>query len=121
MKGTETIFFDDEGTMYAANADGNLVSFTSFQRDIEGRTTSKVSVVKDLGTGRPLAGKFLGDTLYVADAALGLTRVQNVSDPLSKVEIVATSVLLDGEESRITFADDIAVAPKSGMVYFTDG
>lgn len=121
MKGTETIFFDDNGTMYATNENGKLISITDIHTDSEGTTSAKATVVKNLGTGRPLAGKFLGDTLYVADAALGLTRVKNVSDPSSKVEIVASSVIVDGKESRITFADDVAVAPNTGMVYFTDG
>jgi hypothetical protein len=125
MKGTETMFFDDHGTMYSTTGNGNLISFTDIQIDGgNGKTTAKTSLVKDLGTGRPLAGKFLGNTVYVADAVLGLTRVQNVYDPRSKVEIVASTVVdhhNGGKETRIHFADDVAVAPKSGMVYFTDG
>jgi len=121
MRGTEAIFFDDHGTMFSTTENGKLISITDIETDQEGKTTAKVTVVKDLGMGRPLSGKFLGDTLYVADAALGLTRVQNISDPRSKVEIVASFVEVDGEETRINFADDIAVAPSTGMVYFTDG
>lgn len=121
MKGTETLFFDDHGTMYATTERGNLISFADIQTDSNEKTTVKISLVKNLGPGRPLAGKFLGNTLYVADAVLGLTRVQNVFDSSSKVEIVASTVVDDGKETRIHFADDLAVAPNSGMVYFTDG
>lgn len=121
MKGPETIFFDDHGAMYATTEEGNLIRLTDMETDESGKMTVKATIVKDLGNGRPLAGKFLGDTLYVADPVLGLTRVQNVADPKSKVEIVATTVMDDGKESRIRYADDVAVAPQSGMVYFTDG
>lgn len=122
MKGPETIFFDDYGTMYSATEEGNLISFTDIQtNERDGKTTAKVTLVKDLGPGRPLGAKFLGDTLYVADAALGLTRVTNVLDPKSKVEIVATGVMDGGNWTRIMYADDVAVSPKTGMVYFTDG
>jgi hypothetical protein len=122
MNGTETVFFDDHGTMYATTENGNLISFSDIQTpDDDGKSTTKTSLVKDLGTGRPLAGKFMGSTVYVADSVLGLTRVQNVYDPKSKVEIVASTVMDNGKETRIFFADDLAVAPNSGMVYFTDG
>lgn len=82
-----------------------------------------VSFVKDLGVGRPLGGKFdQKGTLYIADAILGLTRIQNPStDPHSKVELVASSVkLANGEFSPILYADDVCIGPKTGRVYFTD-
>lgn len=117
MKGPETLFFHDNGTMYATTENGNLVSFSDLQQDENGQSTFQVNLVRDLGKGRPLAAKFLGDTLYIADAFHGLTRIQNISDPACKLEIVAGTA--DG--SPIHLADDIAVAPNSGMVYFTDG
>ena len=121
MRGPETLFFHDDGTMYATTENGNLVSFSDIQTESDGRQTVRVQKVKDLGRGRPMAGKFLGDTLYIADAFQGLTHIQNVSDPHSNVEIVASSVLDDRVETPINLADDVAVAPQSGMVYFTDG
>ncbi len=121
MKGTETIFFDDNGIMYATTEQGNLISLTDMETDDGGKITTKATIIQDLGNGRPLAGKFLGDTLYVADAMLGLTRVRNVFDSRSKVEIVVSTVIDEGKETRIHFADDVAVAPGSGMIYFTDG
>eukprot|EP00934_Nitzschia_sp_Nitz4_P004608 Nitzschia sp. Nitz4//scaffold9_size221794//91527//93025//NITZ4_001345-RA/size221794-snap-gene-0.99-mRNA-1//1//CDS//3329560998//4598//frame0 len=120
LKGPETVFFDNQGTMYTATENGNLISLTDFEATNEGDLTAKTTWVKDLGTGRPLGGKFLGDSLYVADSVLGLTRVSNVSDPFSKVEIVATTVVDNGKLTRIHFADDVAVSTRSGMVYFTD-
>ena len=120
MVGTETIFFDDNGMMYATTEDANLIHFSEILTDTDGKTTAKVTVVKNLGVGRPLAAKFLGSTLYIADAVLGLTRVQDIHDPMSKVELVASRIVENGSETRINYADDIAVAPESGMVYLTD-
>jgi len=122
MKGTETIFFDDHGTMYATTEQGKLITLTDMATDEStGKTTVKATYIKDLGAGRPLSGKFWGDTLYIADSVLGLTRIQNVSNPHSKVEIVASTVMDQGKETRIRLADDVAIGPQSGKVYFTDG
>ena len=122
MKGTETIFFDDHGIMYATTEHGKLITLTDLVTDAStGKTTVKATWIKDLGPGRPLAGKFSGNTLYIADSVLGLCRVQNVSHPQSKLEIVASTVMDQGKETRIHFADDVAVGPQSGKVYFTDG
>lgn len=121
VKGTETIFFDDHGTMYATTEQGKLITLTDMVTDEStGMTTVTATSIKDLGIGRPLAGKFWGDTLYIADSVLGLTRVQNVSNPRSKVEIVASTVMDQGKETRIHFADDVAIGPQSGKIYFTD-
>jgi Strictosidine synthase len=75
--------------------------------------------------------------MYIADAVLGLTRVSDVLDPYSKVEIVASHVIDDKitiykydngtvEEvveqiaTPILYADDVTIGPRSGKVYFTD-
>ena len=67
--------------------------------------------------------------LYIADAVLGLTRItlhknkDNKTLKTSKVEIVTTTAY-DPETStmtKINFADDVVVGPKTGTVYFTDG
>lgn len=72
-------------------------------------------------------------TLYIADAVLGLTRItlhknknknkNTVITKTSKVEIVTTTAY-DPETltmTKINYADDVVVGPKTGMVYFTDG
>ena len=68
-------------------------------------------------------------TLYIADAVLGLTRItlhknkNTVKTKTSKVEIVTTTAY-DPETltmTKINYADDVVVGPKTGMVYFTDG
>ncbi len=123
LKGIETVFFDSKGTMYSTNEDANLIALTDFQTDLNGKTTAKTTKIAGLGVGRPLGARFTGDdnTLYITDAVLGLTRIQKPQDPKSKVEIVATTVMDQGKETRILFADDVAIGPKTGMVYFTDG
>jgi hypothetical protein len=121
LKGPETVFFDKNGVMYFGNENGNLVAMTDFETASDGTSTGKTTLVADLGPGRPLSGKFSGDTLYIADAVLGLTRIRNISDPTTKVEIVASTVIDDGLSSRLLFVDDVAIGPKTGAVYFTDG
>lgn len=118
--------------------------------------------VRDLGPGRPLGGKIvpLGapnpfavnpknqgrnhnknqppplpvETLYIADTLLGLTRIRNIHDPASKLEIVVRSVEVSHTDhnkttnqttsttisSPIVYADDVAIGPRTGRVYFTD-
>lgn len=85
--------------------------------------------------------------IYVADTLLGLIRVSNFDhharkleaeaeaasddnedhgDPkgnslvIPKVEIIASSVFLDGEVSPIRYANDVDIGPITGHVYFTD-
>jgi hypothetical protein len=120
LKGPETVFFDDNGVMYTTTDDANLITLTDFQTEADGKITAKTTLLADV-VGRPLGAKFTGDTLYMADAALGLTRIRNPHDPKSKLELVATTVKDGGKETRIQFADDLAIGPKTGMVYFTDG
>lgn len=74
--------------------------------------------VADLGMGRPLGGCFTNNnTLYIADAHLGLTRL---SSPGAKVELVASRVMDQGQWTQILYANDVVVGPKTGRVYFTD-
>jgi sugar lactone lactonase YvrE len=86
------------------------------------KVTAKVNFVKDLGIGRPLGGKFSpdGQTLYIADAILGLTRLKNPHDPASKVELVSNAVMDDGVMTPILYADDVDIGPISGKVFFSD-
>jgi hypothetical protein len=127
MRGPETVLFDNDGILLALTEEANLVSLTDFEKDDSDTTkiTAKTTLIANLGNGRPLGGKFTSDgTLYIADAVLGLTRIKNPRDPKSKLELVASTVMdMDGagQETRILFADDVAIGPKTGMVYFTDG
>jgi hypothetical protein len=121
LKAPETVFFDSSGVMYTTSDDGNLIQLDQFEESSDGRITAKTTLVADIGVGRPLGAKFTGETLYIADAVLGLTRIRNPQDPKSRLEIVATTVIDGGKETRILFADDLAIGPRTGMVYFTDG
>jgi hypothetical protein len=122
MKGPETVLFDNAGTLHFLSEDANLVSLTDFEIESDTKITAKTTLVANLGNGRPLGGKFAPDgTLYIADAVLGLTRIKNPRDPKSKLELVASTVMDAGEETRIKFADDVAIGPRTGMIYFTDG
>ena len=67
------------------------------------------------------------ETLYIADTLLGLTRIPNLNDPKSKLEIVVRSVEIPDPNnlnltlsSPILYADDVAIGPNTGRVYFTD-
>mmetsp|Transcript_17326 Transcript_17326/g.26485 ORF Transcript_17326/g.26485 Transcript_17326/m.26485 type:complete len:428 (+) Transcript_17326:41-1324(+) len=125
LKGPETVIFDPKGTMYVLTEDSKLVSLTDFQEEELSSsvvTTAKVTLAMDLGNGRPLGGAFASDgTLYFADSILGLARVNLNKKQSRKVEIVASSVQLqDGSMSKILFADDADIGPKTGYVYFSD-
>ena len=107
----------------ALTEDANLVMLSDIQKESEHRytaTTTLVAHVGGTGAGRPLGGKYTPDgTLYIADGALGLTRLKKDS---SSLEIVATKAIdKDGKQTPITFADDVTIGPKTGWVYFTDG
>ena len=118
MKGPETIVFGNDGTMYIMTEEGFLVSITDLQEGDDGITvTAKTTEIADLGMGRPLGGKFSKDnTLYMADAHFGLTRLKNPGDKGAKVELVASRVLDQGEWTQILYANDVAIGPKTGMV-----
>lgn len=140
LKGPETVLIDEDGVVYILSEHSKLVSLTDFERDDSDKSyvwTAKATEVAYLGGGRPLGGKFVTtgsntQTLYAADAILGLIRVQNIprigasgdkgKNQQSVVEIVAHRVQLnDGSWSEIRFADDLDVGPKTGHIYFTDG
>jgi sugar lactone lactonase YvrE len=124
LKGAETIVFGGDGTLYALTEEANLISLTDFETSADDKSivTAKSTLVKDLGMGRPLGGKFTpdGETLYMADSLLGLTRIRNPQDPASKVELVVSKVMDAGKMTPISYAIDVAVGPVSGKVYFTD-
>ncbi|KAL3926499.1 MAG: hypothetical protein SGBAC_013454, partial [Bacillariaceae sp.] len=115
--------------MFTINENANLVQLTDEMQAVaaeEGDAvhimTAKASIVADLGPGRPLGATFTpdGSTLYICDSSLGLTRLANPFNPKSKVELIASSVLDNGESTPIRLADDVVVGPKTGKVYFTD-
>jgi Strictosidine synthase len=124
IHGPETIVFGNDGTMYALSEDAFLIQIDQFnERDDGIHINSTTTIIADLGPGRPLGGKFTpkGNTLYICDAILGLTRIRDVKDRKSKLEIVTRSVpLLNGTRSPILYADDVVIGPKTGKVYFTD-
>jgi sugar lactone lactonase YvrE len=124
LKGAETIVFDNDGTMYALTEEAKLVKLADFVEE-EGSPviSAKATEVVHLGVGRPLGAKFAADgSIYIADAHLGLIRVKNPQDAHSKVELIASRVKDEnGTWSQILYANDVAVGPKTGMVYFTDG
>ena len=124
LKGPETILTGKDGTIYLMSEEGKLLKVSNLEESSDGVTvTAKVSLVHSLGMGRPLGGRFTmdGKTLYVADAHLGLTRLRHFQDHKSKVELVTdTAVDADGNVSQILYANDVAIGPKTGKVYFTD-
>jgi Strictosidine synthase len=125
LKGPETVVFGNDGSMYILSEDADLVKVHDFQPVAEDGFTiqATATIVADLGMGRPLGGRFTpkGNTLYIGDSVLGLTRIQNVKDRKSKLEIVAHSVVdRNGLSTPILYADDVTIGPKSGKVYFTD-
>ena len=127
MTGPETIVFGNDGTMYTLTDEGFLVSFSEFEEKDDGITiTATSTVVADLGMGRPLGGRFdAHGTLYLADAHLGLTRLKNpgsaaAGSSSSKVELVASRVFDEGKWTQIMYANDVAIGPTTGLVYFTD-
>jgi Strictosidine synthase len=87
--------------------------------------TAKVTVSANLGIGAPLSGKFTedGKTLYVVDPILGLVRIRNFQDNqhLATIELVANKVMDNGKLTKILYADDVAIGPKTGKIYFSDG
>lgn len=149
LKGHETILFDPKGQMYVLTEQSKLVKIVNIKETTEAErndldsnpsisssssTPSSAMIVTyiaetveiaDLGVGRPLGGAFdsTGSYVYVADAILGLIGVQMPKTKKQKaiVELLASKVQLnDGTWSSIVFADDVAIGPKTGLVYFTD-
>jgi sugar lactone lactonase YvrE len=124
IKGTETIVIHPKtGTLFAMTEDAQLVKISNVQTAADGQTASAdVQVLHDLGMGRPLGGAFAGDTLWIADAHLGLTRLRKPLDAQSKVELVANSVWdpSTDQPSILGYVNDVTVGPQSGKIYFTD-
>lgn len=169
LKAPETILFDPKGNLLIMTEESQLVMLSDFQQvqgtvvtrpsnvssvssnanAVDTRTVAAASTyVRDLGPGRPLGGAFghgkFANTLYIADAVLGLTRIRDYRDPSSKVEIVASSVEVPDEgvddfggthhakgrrpappqprqrRRRFKYVDDVAVGRRTNKVYFTD-
>lgn len=128
MRGPETIVVNanENGRIYLLTEEGLLVSVTDLKSDESDINiiTARTSIIRSLGNGRPLGGSFTnnGKTLYIADAVLGLTRIQNIHDSHSKLEIVASAIVdIDtGRHSKLHYVDDLCVGPKTQKVYFTD-
>lgn len=126
LRGPETVVVDKAGTIYAIARGAKLVRLDQLQpsKDDPQTLTAKATIVKDLGGGAPLGGAFTpdGNTLYIADVILGLIRIRNFhKDPNAKIELVANTVMDDGTLTKIQFADDVVVGPKTGKIYFSDG
>jgi Strictosidine synthase len=173
LKAPETILFDPRGNLLIMTEESQLVMLSDFQHatgkgvgaDTQGSVessskdaptnigdatvTAVATHLRDLGPGRPLGGAFghgkFANTLYIADAVLGLTRIRNYNDPKSKVEIVAASVEENDSSSssnnnnnsdatrwpsrprprrrrrrRLKYVDDVVVGRRTNRVYFTD-
>lgn len=152
LKGPETIIIHpkDSGSIYVLTEEALLVKLSDFQttttKNNENKNnkvtttkiqTAKTTMIANLGMGRPLGGSFTssGDTLYIADAILGLLRLEHPHKyPKSKVEIVVSKVLDEIEivnprngtittktgMTPIHVANDVVIGPKTGKVYFTD-
>ncbi|MBZ2188184.1 SMP-30/gluconolactonase/LRE family protein [Alcanivorax sp. JB21] len=102
VSGPEDIAIDTEGNLYSGTADGRIVRISP---------DARVETLTHTG-GRPLGMDFdAGGRLVVADADLGLIRV----DMGGEIEVLTSSV--DG--TPILFADDVAVAA-DGTIYFSD-
>mmetsp|Transcript_705 Transcript_705/g.1997 ORF Transcript_705/g.1997 Transcript_705/m.1997 type:complete len:422 (-) Transcript_705:293-1558(-) len=122
LVGPETVVFDHVGNLFLLTEEANLVQVSDMQPSgNENTMTATTTLVASLGQGRPLGGCFTPDnTLYIADAVLGLTRMRNPAGLHSKIELVAAEVMDGDAMTTIRFADDVTVGPQSGMVYFTD-
>lgn len=133
LQSPETIMVHPlDGTLYTVTSQGYLISLTDMKTVDATTLAAHTQIVHDLGPGRPLGGKFTADgtTLYIADAMLGLLRIQNVTtSPHSQVEIVVSHVVDELAQphdasysypERLGFADDLTIGPETGKVYFTD-
>jgi hypothetical protein len=126
MKGPETAFFDAKGVMYVTTVDGILLSLTDLEPLDDGITVMATATeVAHLGGGRPLAGAFhpADGSLYITDLHLGLLRLKRKpAGGFSKTELVASRVLdpATSSWSPLTYVNDLAIGPKTGLVYFTD-
>jgi sugar lactone lactonase YvrE len=138
IHGPETVLVHPiDQSVYVMTDNGQLVQLSNLPNPKQEQELLKtknydykadtIIVQADLGPGRPLGGSFTpnGKTLYMADAALGLTRLQAFKNPKSRVELVASQVPVlneNGEQhvSPILYANAVAIGPKTGRVYFSD-
>jgi len=125
LMGHETIMFDQKGQMYAMTDSSLVIKVNNVQPSMitdDYHLVAETEIVAHLGHGRPLGGAFdKHGWLYVADAVKGLMRVKFPRKRKPVVEILASRVELeDGTWSQILVADDVAIGPKTGMIYFTD-
>ena len=141
LLGPETVIIDHESNIYALARD-NIIQLKNLGKEETKDDPSYPDGYPDtnskpfeMGTdifadvmivaktsGFVLGGKFVPGTkvLYFADAVNGLCRI-DVSKPNPKVELIASSFQLDdGTWSKIAYADDVDIGPKSGIVYFSD-
>lgn len=136
LLGPETVVFDHESNMYVL-CHGNIILLTNLTRSTI-KTTKDAKQDESIiladakilakSVGFPLGANFVPNTkiMYFADPILGLCRI-DLSDTETektmrpKIELVASKFQLDdGSWSKIAYADDVAVGPKSGMIYFSD-
>lgn len=126
MKGPETPFFDPNGVMYVTTVDSKLLTLTDLEALDDGVTIlATAAEVAYLGGGRPLAGAFhpADGSLYITDLHLGLLRLKpKPNGGFSKVELVASRVVdpATSSWSPLRYVNDLAIGPKTGLVYFTD-
>jgi hypothetical protein len=120
--GPETIVLDDDSNIYALTKEAKIIVFQNITSSIEDDNLIYADAkVLTSYVGRPLGGKFVPGTktMYIADALLGLCRV-DLSKKSPKLELVVSEIqTAAGEISPILYADDVDVG-KSGMVYFSD-
>ena len=124
MKGAESILFESTGTLHVMTEEAKLLSLTDLADTRKAHSipavTAKATEIMDLGSGRPLGGKFARDgTLYIADAILGLNRVRFEKNVIPQLEHVASEIIVDGNKYPIHYVNDLDIGPKTGLVYFT--
>ena len=101
--GPEDIAIDENGNLYAATGEGNILRFSP-----EGQNQQ----VWARTGGRPLGIEFdAAGNLLVADAYKGLLSI----DPAGQIKLLTNEV--DG--TPILYADDVDIAP-NGVIYFSD-
>jgi hypothetical protein len=140
VKGSETIF-TWRNRIFGLNEQAQLLELTNLPTPEQetqllhtGETVWNATLVvrKPLGIGRPLGGHVNGDTLYVADAVLGITQLKHFDQPDSSlVELVTNQVSVWKKmkqrdthytqiSSQLLFANSVTVGPITKKIYFTD-
>jgi len=100
--GPEDIAVGFDGLLYSGTEGGKVISF-----EADG---SNMQIFADTG-GRPLGIEFAGGFLYVANAFIGLQKIQEDG------RVITLADEFGGKP--IAYADDVAVA-RDGSVYFSD-